>query len=206
MGDNMERLKVYLVTDSKILKNRDFHKCIEDALKAGIKTIQLREKDLLGKEFLERAYKLRELTRKYNALLIINDRVDIAMLVDADGVHVGQKDIPADEVRKLIGPNKILGVSAKNIQQAKKAKEDGADYVGVGAMFTTSTKLDADIVSKNELKSIIDTVDIPVICIGGITLQNKIELDEFNVAGYAVVSAILGLEDIYKESKKWMKA
>ncbi|MGL6106239.1 thiamine phosphate synthase [Romboutsia sp.] len=202
----MDKLKVYLVTDSKILEGRDFYEAIEDSLKAGIKTIQLREKDFLGNEFLERAYNLRVLTRKYDALLIINDRVDIAMLVDADGVHVGQKDIPANEVRRLIGPDKILGVSAKNITQAKKAKEDGADYIGVGAMFTTSTKLDADSVSKDDLKKIMDEVDIPIICIGGITLENKGELDNFNVAGYAVVSAILGAENIYEESKKWMKA
>ncbi|MGL6108273.1 thiamine phosphate synthase [Romboutsia sp.] len=202
----MDKLKVYLVTDSKILEGRDFYEAIEDSLKAGIKTIQLREKNFLGNEFLERAYKLRELTRKYDALLIINDRVDIAMLVDADGVHVGQKDIPANEVRRLIGPDKILGVSAKNITQAAKAKEDGADYIGVGAMFTTSTKLDADSVSKNDLKKIMDEVDIPIICIGGITLENKGELDDFNVAGYAVVSAILGAENIYEESKKWMEA
>lgn len=202
----MDKLKIYLVTDSKILAGRDFYKCIEDALKAGIKTIQLREKDFLGKEFLERAYKLRELTRKYDALLIINDRVDIAMIVDADGVHVGQKDIPASEVRKLIGKDKILGVSAKNISQARKAKEDGANYIGVGAMFTTSTKLDSDSVSKDDLKNIMDEVDIPIICIGGITLENKCELDEFEVKGYAVVSAILGAKEIYEESKKWMKA
>lgn len=201
----MERLKVYLVTDSNILKGRDFYDSIEASLKAGIKVIQLREKDCLGKEFLEKAYKLRELTKKYNALLIINDRVDIALLVDADGVHVGQKDIPAKEVRRLIGKDKILGVSARNIEQAQNAKEAGADYIGVGAMFNTSTKLDADNVTFDELASIKSTVDIPIVCIGGITLENKTQLDKFNVAGYAVVSAILGKEDIYEESKKWME-
>lgn len=200
----MERLKVYLVTDSNILKDRDFYDSIEDSLKAGIKVIQLREKDCLGNEFLEKAYKLRELTKRYNALLIINDRVDIALLVDADGVHVGQKDIPANEVRRLIGKEKILGVSARNIEQAQKAKEDGADYIGVGAMFSTSTKLDADNITFEELEDIKNKVNIPIVCIGGITLENKSQLDKFQVAGYAVVSAILGKEDIYEESKKWI--
>ncbi|MGL5314045.1 MAG: thiamine phosphate synthase [Peptostreptococcaceae bacterium] len=202
----MERLKVYLVTDSNILKNRDFYDSIEDSLKAGIKVIQLREKDCLGNEFLEKAYKLREMTKKYNALLIINDRVDIALLVDADGVHVGQKDIPAREVRKLIGKDKILGVSARNIEQAKAAKEAGADYIGVGAMFSTSTKLDADNVTFDELENIQNNVEIPIVCIGGITLDNKLQLDKYQVSGDAVVSAILGKEDIYEESKQWMKA
>ena len=127
-----EKLKLYLVTDSEILKERDFYKCIEDALKGGVTTLQLREKNVNGKEFLEKAYKLRELTKKYNVLFIINDRVDIAMLCDADGVHVGQSDIPLREVRKLVGDNKIIGVSAHNIKEAMEAKNNGAHYIGVG--------------------------------------------------------------------------
>ena len=136
-------LKLYLVTDSDILKGRDFYKVIEDSMKAGVTMVQLREKDADGKEFLEKAMKLRELTRKYNVSFIINDRVDIAMLCDADGIHVGQSDIDAVSVRKLIGEDKIIGVSARSVEEAKKAKEDGANYLGIGAMFSTSTKLDA---------------------------------------------------------------
>ena len=136
-------LKLYLVTDSDILKGRDFYKVIEDSMKAGVTVVQLREKDADGKEFLEKAMKLRELTRKYNVSFIINDRVDIAMLCDADGIHVGQSDIDAVSVRKLIGEDKIIGVSARSVEEAKKAKEDGANYLGIGAMFSTSTKLDA---------------------------------------------------------------
>ena len=195
---------IYLVTDSEILKNKDFYKSIEESLKAGVKIIQLREKNALGKEFLEKAYKLRKMTKEYNATLIINDRVDIAMLVDADGVHVGQKDIDAREVRRLIGKNKILGVSAKNLKEAKKAKEDGADYIGVGAMFTTSTKLDANNVSFNELQNIKVNVDIPIVAIGGINIENIKDLKIYNLEGYAIVSAILNNDNIYNISKEFI--
>ena len=200
----MERLKCYLVTDSAILGERDFYQAIEDALKAGIKTIQLREKDALGKEFLEKAFKLRELTKKYNALLFINDRVDVAMIVEADGVHVGQKDIPAGYVRKLISNDMLLGVSANTVEQAKLAKENGADYIGVGAVFNTSTKLDADNVDHRMITSIKDSVEIPIVAIGGINLNNISQLYDYNLAGYAVVSAILKADDIYEESKLWI--
>ena len=151
-------LKLYLVTDSKILKDRDFYKCIEDAIKSGVTMVQLREKNTDGKEFLEKAIKLRELTNKYNVTFVINDRIDIAMLVDADGVHIGQSDIDAVSARKLLGDNKIIGVSARNLQEAKIAKENGADYLGIGAMFSTSTKSDAKLVSFNTLEEIIKEV------------------------------------------------
>lgn len=198
-----DRLKVYLVTDSDILKGRDFYKCIEEALKGGVTMVQLREKDALGREFLEKAYKLRELTKRYNALFIINDRVDIAMLVDADGVHVGQQDISADEVRRLIGKDKILGVSARTLEEAIKAKEDGADYLGVGAMFGTSTKLDAKYVDIETLKKICEEVDLPTVVIGGIKLDNLSAFDSCKIYGYAIVSDILGAEDIYSQCSKW---
>lgn len=200
-----EKLKLYLVTDSDILKGRDFYKCIEDALKGGATMVQLREKDCLGKEFLEKARELRKLTRKYNALFIINDRVDIAILVDADGVHVGQSDIPAKEVRRLIGKDKILGVSARTVEEAVKAREDGADYLGVGAMFNTSTKLDAKHVTHEVLCEIQKNVDIPIVAIGGLTLENIHLIKPFNLAGYAVISSILKENDIYGECKKWSK-
>ena len=118
-----KHLKLYLVTDTDILKGRNFYKCIEDAINGGVTIVQLREKDTDGKEFLEKAMKLRELTRKYNIPFIINDRVDIAMLCDADGVHVGQSDIDVSSVRKLIGKNKIIGVSVRNVEEGKKLKK-----------------------------------------------------------------------------------
>ena len=196
-------LKLYLVTDSDILKGRDFYKCIEDAIKAGVTMVQLREKDADGKEFLEKAMRLRELTRKYNVTFIINDRVDIAMLCDADGVHVGQSDIDVLSVRKLIGKDKIIGVSARTVKEAKTAKENGADYLGIGAMFSTSTKQDAKNVSFDTLSKIKEEVNLPFVLIGGITLDNVHELKRFNPDGYALVSGILGAEDIDTRVKKW---
>ena len=201
----MEELKLYLITDSDILKGRDFYHCIEEALKGGVTMLQLREKEADGKEFLEKAMNLRELTRKYGVKFIINDRIDIAMLCDADGVHVGQSDISADMVRKLIGKEKIIGVSARTVEEAMKAKEDGADYLGVGAMFTTTTKLDAKSVTIDKLKEIKKTVDLPVVAIGGLSLNNIDELKEANVDGYAVVSAILKANDIKLECEKWTR-
>jgi len=196
-------LKLYLVTDSEILKDRDFYKCIEDAIKSGVTMVQLREKNTDGKEFLEKAIKLRELTNKYNVTFVINDRIDIAMLVDADGVHIGQSDIDAVSARKLLGDNKIIGVSARNLQEAKIAKENGADYLGIGAMFSTSTKSDAKLVSFNTLEEIIKEVNLPFVLIGGITLDNVKKLKHFKPDGYALVSGILGTDDISKRVEKW---
>ena len=196
-------LKLYLVTDSEILKDRDFYKCIEDSIKSGVTMVQLREKNTDGKEFLEKAIKLRELTNKYNVTFVINDRIDIAMLVDADGVHIGQSDIDAVSARKLLGDNKIIGVSARNLQEAKIAKENGADYLGIGAMFSTSTKSDAKLVSFNTLEEIIKEVNLPFVLIGGITLDNVKKLKHFKPDGYALVSGILGTDDISKRVEKW---
>lgn len=201
-----EKLKLYLVTDSEILNGRDFYKCIEDALKGGVTTLQLREKNANGKEFLEKAYKLRALTKKYDASFIINDRVDIAMLCDADGVHVGQSDIPLKEVRRLIGKDKIIGISAHNIEEATVAKNGGADYIGVGAMFNTTTKNDATIVTVDQLKEIDEKLDIPKVLIGGINLDNIDTFKGINIDGYAIVSAILKCDDIYNECLKWTKS
>ena len=196
-------LKLYLVTDSEILKDRDFYKCIEDAIKSGVTMVQLREKNADGKEFLEKAIKLRKLTNKYNTTFVINDRIDIAILVDADGVHIGQSDIDAVSARKLLGDNKIIGVSARNIEEAKIAKANGADYLGIGAMFSTSTKSDAKLVSFNTLDEIIKEVNLPFVLIGGITLDNVKKLKHFKPDGYALVSGILGTDDISKRVEKW---
>lgn len=200
----MKDYGLYIVTDSKILEGRDFYKCIEDALKGGVKTVQLREKHATGAEFLEKAIKLRALTKKYNAMFIVNDRVDIAMISNADGVHVGQSDIPIYYVKSIVGKDIIVGVSVSNIEEAKIAKEDGADYIGVGAMFNTSTKLDAKSVSIETLKNIKSEVDIPIVAIGGLELDNIDSIKKCNIQGYAVISAILEKDDIHSECSKWI--
>lgn len=202
--ENLKKdLKLYLVTDSEMLEGRDFYKCIEDAIASGITTVQLREKNAHGREFLKKAMKLREITKRYGVKFIVNDRVDIALICDADGVHVGQSDIDAREVRKLIGNDKILGVSARTLEEAIYAKSDGADYLGIGSIFTTSTKLDAKSASFETVKKIKEKVDIPFVLIGGIKLDNVDKLKSLDSDGYAIISAILKAKDISKEVEKW---
>lgn len=192
---------LYLVTDRNILKNRDLKDEVENAIKGGVTLVQLREKECGGKDFLKYAIEVKEITDKYNIPLIINDRVDIALAIDAAGVHVGQNDIPAKVVRELIGKNKVLGISASNLEEAKKAVEDGADYLGVGAIYSTSTKKDAKNVKLNMLKEIRDNIKIPIVAIGGIDKNNAKEVIECNIDGIAVVSAILSENDIELAAK-----
>lgn len=192
---------LYLVTDRNILKNRDLKDEVENAIKGGVTLVQLREKECGGKDFLKYAVEVKEITDKYNIPLIINDRVDIALAIDAAGVHVGQNDIPAKVVRELIGKNKILGISASNLEEAKKAVEDGADYLGVGAIYSTSTKKDAKNVKLNMLKEIRDNIKIPIVAIGGIDKNNAKEVIECNIDGIAVVSAILSENNIELAAK-----
>lgn len=196
--------KLYLVTDRTVLKNTDLYTAIEEAIKGGVTIVQLREKELTSLEFYNTAVKVKQITDKYKVPLIINDRLDIALAMDASGVHVGQKDMPAEIVRKLLGKDKILGVSTATIEEAKKAEKDGADYIGVGAMFPTSTKNNTREVSVELLKSIKESVSIPAVAIGGINSNNVGLLEPAKVHGIAVVSDILGKEDI-KEAAKRLK-
>lgn len=198
-----EYLKLYLVTDSELLNGRNFYECIEEAIKGGVTTIQLREKNASGKDFLTKALKLREITKQHNVKFIINDRIDIAMICDADGVHLGQNDINIKHARTLLGNDKIIGISTNNLEEAKIAKKDGADYIGVGAMFLTKTKQDTRPISIELAKKIRREIDIPMVLIGGINLENVYKLREINSDGYAIVSAILKSKDIYLETKKW---
>ena len=193
---------VYLVTDRRNKTDEEFLNIIEEAIKGGTTIVQLREKTASTKEFYDLALRVKEITSRYDVPLLINDRIDIALAVDSEGVHIGQDDMPADIAREIIGDDKILGVSASTVEEAKKAENDSADYIGSGAVFPTATKDDADSVSKEELKEIVDSIDIPVVAIGGITVENASTLKGSGIAGVSVVSAIMSAEDPKEASEK----
>ena len=193
---------VYLVTDRRNKTDEEFLNIIEEAIKGGTTIVQLREKTASTKEFYDLALRVKEITSRYDVPLLINDRIDIALAVGSEGVHIGQDDMPADIAREIIGEDKILGVSASTVEEAKKAEIDSADYIGSGAVFPTATKDDADSVSKEELKEIADSIDIPVVAIGGITIENAHTLKGSGIAGFSVVSAIMSAEDPKEASGK----
>lgn len=194
--------RLYLVTDRKQLGNRDLAESIEEAIQGGVTLVQLREKSVSTKEFLQLAEKVKEITSRYQIPLIINDRLDIALAIDADGLHVGQDDLPMVKARELLGPDKIIGVSASTLEEALLAEEQGADYLGVGAIFTTATKTDATDVSLKQLEVIKQSVSVPVVAIGGIGPTNLPLVRAAGVDGVSVVSAILGKENIYSAAKE----
>lgn len=194
-------LSLYLVTD-KSDDVEKFLRTIEEAIKGGVSVVQIREKTADTLDFYNLALKVKRITTQYNVPLIINDRVDVALAIDADGVHVGQSDMPCDVTRKLVGPDKIVGVSAATIEEAKNAEKDGADYIGTGAVFPTATKDDAPKITKKDLKEIVDSINIPVVAIGGITLDNAHELTDTGIKGLSVVSAIMSSDDPKKSSEK----
>ncbi len=196
MSCDRKDLVLYAVTDRSWLKGQTLLQQVEDAIKGGATFIQLREKELGSEAFLEEAKVIRQLCRKYNVPFVINDNVDIAEAVGADGVHVGQSDMEAGDVRKRLGPDKIIGVSARTVEQALLAQERGADYLGVGAVFHTGSKADAREIDHDTLKEICEAVDIPVIAIGGITRDNVIELKGTGICGVAVISAIFAQQDV----------
>lgn len=194
-------LSLYLVTD----KSDDVEKflmTIEEAIHGGVSVVQIREKTADTLDFYNLALKVKQITTKYNVPLIINDRVDVALAIDADGVHVGQSDMPCEVTRKLVGPDKIVGVSAATIEEAKKAEKDGADYIGTGAVFPTATKDDAPKITKKDLKEIVESINIPVVAIGGITIDNAHELTDTGIKGLSVVSAIMSSDNPKKSSEK----
>lgn len=195
-------MTLYAVTDRSWLQGRALSTLVEESLKAGVTFVQLREKNLDLNEFVELAKEIKILTDEYNVPYVINDNVEVALACDADGVHVGQNDMEASNVREKIGKDKILGVSVQTVDQAILAEKKGADYLGVGAVFSTSTKLDATDVSFNTLKEICNAVSIPVVAIGGINKNNVLKLSGSSVDGIAVVSAIFAEKDVYKATKE----
>lgn len=197
-----EQLLLYAVTDRHWLGEETLYNQVEKALKGGVTMLQLREKNKTPEEFLKEAKEIKNLCEAYKVPLIINDSVDIALEMDADGVHVGQSDMEAGEARKRLGPNKIIGVSARTVEQAIRAEKNGADYLGVGAVFHTGTKKDANEIDHKVLKDICNAVNIPVIAIGGITKENLSLLAGNGICGVAVVSAIFAQEDIENATKE----
>lgn len=201
MNCDKKELLLYAVTDRSWLNGRTLYEQVEEALKGGVTFVQLREKNLDDTAFLQEAKEIKELCARYNVPFVINDNVDIAAEIDADGVHVGQSDMEAGDVRKKLGPDKIIGVSAQTVEQALRAQAHGADYLGVGAVFPTGSKADAVEVSHDTVREICRAVDIPVIAIGGITRENVIELKGTGICGIAVISAIFGQQDIEEAAR-----
>ena len=195
-------LLLYAVTDRHWLGDRTLYEVVKESLDGGATFIQLREKNLDQEHFLEEAKELKKLCAEYKVPFVINDNVDIALEIDADGVHVGQSDMEAGDVRAKLGPDKIIGVSAQTVEQALLAEKHGADYLGVGAVFPTGSKDDAIEVSHETLKAICEAVSIPVIAIGGITVDNTSVLAGTGICGIAVISAIYGQKNILEATKK----
>lgn len=196
-----KNLQLYAITDSHWLNGRTLYSVVKESLEGGVTFLQLREKELDEEHFLEEARELQKLCREYQVPFVINDNVDIAAAINADGVHVGQSDMEAGDVRAKLGPNKIIGVTAKTVEQAVLAQERGADYLGVGAVFHTDSKADAKEISFDTLKDICRAVSIPVIAIGGITEENVRELAGSGICGIAVISAIYAQRDIKKAAE-----
>lgn len=187
---------LYAITDRRWLNGKTLYEQVEDALKGGTTILQLREKELNPEQFMQEAFPIKNLCQKYHVPLIINDNTDIALAINADGVHVGQNDMETGAVREKLGPDKIIGVSAKTVEQALLAQERGADYLGVGAVFHTGSKADAKEISHETLKEICEAVSIPVVAIGGITKENLSLLSGSGISGIAVISAVFAQKDI----------
>ena len=193
---------LYFITDSTNYTEEEFLFRVEQALMGGVTLLQLREKEKTTREYIELAQKVHNITRKYNVPLIIDDRVDVALAIDAEGVHVGQSDMPVDLARKLMGENKIVGATTKTVEQAKEAYEQGADYLGVGAIYPTTTKVKTVLTSTDTLNDICNAVPIPVNAIGGLNKDNIDVLDGIPIAGICVVSAIMKADDPKKATEQ----
>ena len=197
-----KELQLYAITDRHWLNGRSLYEVVKESLDGGVTFLQLREKQLDEDHFLEEAKKLQGLCSEYNVPFIINDNVEIALAINADGVHIGQSDMEMKEAREKLGPDKIIGVSAHTKEEALLAQAQGADYLGVGAVFPTSSKDDAESVSYETLKEICDVVSIPVVAIGGITKDNLHQLSGSGISGISVISAIYAQPDIEEAARE----
>ena len=196
MNCSREMMRLYAVTDRSWLNGQTLYEQVEQALKGGVTLVQLREKGLGAEQFLQEARQIQQLCHRFGVPLIINDSIEVALAVDADGVHLGQDDANAAQARQLLGKDKIIGVSAHNVQEALQAVQDGADYLGSGAVFGSGTKTNVSTLPMQTLREIRSAVPIPVVAIGGITEQNIQQLSGSGIAGAAVVSAIFAQENI----------
>lgn len=193
---------LYFITDSTGFSEKDFLYRVEEALKGGVTLLQLREKEKSTREYISLAEKVHELTQKYNVPLIIDDRVDVAMVIDAEGVHLGQSDMPVDAARKILGNDKIIGATAKTVEQAVEAYKMGADNLGVGAIYPTTTKVKTVLTPVETLMNIVRAVPIPVNAIGGLNLNNMDVLKDTGVSGVCVVSAIMKADNPKTEAEQ----
>lgn len=196
MKCDKQHMLLYAVTDRAWTGKQTLYEQVEAALKGGVTCVQLREKELDETAFLQEAKELCALCRRYGVPFLVNDNVEIAIACGADGIHVGQEDLAAGEVRRRVGENMILGVSVHTVEEACQAVRDGADYLGLGAVFPTSTKTDVEQMSNETLRAICDAVDVPIVAIGGINRGNILKLAGSGVDGVALVSAIFSAEDI----------
>lgn len=192
---------IYLVTDRDLMSTETLEEAVEIAIKGGTTLVQLREKDCSSLDFYTTAVNVKKITDKYNIPLLINDRLDIAQAVNAAGIHIGQSDMPCRIARKILGENKIIGVSAGCLEEALKAQEDGADYIGVGAVYATGTKKDATAITMDELKKIKKSIHIPMVVIGGINKERVKDFKGVGIDGLAIVSAIIAQQDIKKATE-----
>ncbi len=202
MKCDKKHMLLYAVTDRAWAKEKSLYQQVEEALKGGVTCVQLREKSLSDEEFLQEAVEIKALCQRYNVPLFINDNVFVALKCGADGVHVGQDDMAVSEVRSIVGENMMIGVSAHSVEEALEAVKNGADCLGVGAMFATSTKADANVLSWQTLHDICHEVDVPVVAIGGLNKDNIPSLARSGVDGVALVSAIFASEDIESECRR----
>lgn len=196
---------LYAVTDRAWTGNQTLYEQVESALKGGVTCVQLREKELDDEAFLKEALEISKLCKSYNVPFFINDNVDIAIKCHADGIHVGQEDMEASKVRERVGEEMMIGVSVHSVAEALEAVKNGADCLGVGSMFSTSTKKDVDLLPKETLRDICAAVDIPVVAIGGINRSNILKLSGSGADGVALVSAIFASEDIESECRELYK-